>query len=188
MWSFLWASSEETYTTPVFLFLPLTTSTHSLTPDVGVLAHLGILRDYLGISQFSSAPVLSTRRPHQTPEPRGKGSAPQVCPADSASDAPAGGWRLPRPLLGFEHFAREAQRTRETFYLLDYQFIIKGQNSETAGWKRRRGQVCGKGLRPSMASPDPSCFPNLHVFTIWEALWKSLFPGLYGGVITGRTD
>ena len=45
---------------------------------------------------------------------------------------------------------------RETFYLLDYQFILKGYNSGTARCKRYTGQRMGKGRRASMPPPPVS--------------------------------
>lgn len=58
---------------------------------------------------------------------------------------------------------------REIFYLLHYQFIIKGCNSGTARWKRWIGPGMGKGLGVSMLSESTS-LPNLDVLTNPEAL------------------
>lgn len=61
---------------------------------------------------------------------------------------------------------------RETFYLLEYQFIAKGYNLATAG---RQGM--GKGSGASTPSPNASSppSPNLHLFTNLEALWNLPF-------------
>ena len=49
---------------------------------------------------------------------------------------------------------------RETFHLLDYQFIIKEYNSSIARWKWCTGQ--GHKLPCAQSTPLP---PNLHLFT-----------------------
>jgi len=49
-------------------------------------------------------------------------------------------------------------KLRETFYLLDYQFVIKGYNSRTARWKRSIGQGMEKGAR------------------IFHVLWAAILP------------
>ena len=59
---------------------------------------------------------------------------------------------------------------RETFYLLDYQFIIKGYNSGTARWKRCTGR--GVGRRHGVSMPSLSWVPlspNLQVISHPEA-------------------
>ena len=61
----------------------------------------------------------------------------------------------------------------ETFYLLDYQFIISGYNLGTARWKRCIGQDTGKG----MLSQSMLLFQNLHMFTNAEALQTLSFWG-----------
>ena len=65
---------------------------------------------------------------------------------------------------------------RATFYLLDYWFIIKGCNSETARWKRYRGQDMGEG-KASMPSVGTPLSPDLHLNTNLEALQTQLFWG-----------
>ena len=49
------------------------------------------------------------------------------------------------PSLGSINLLEPLTELRETFYLLDYQFIIKGYNSGTARWKRCTGPGMGKG-------------------------------------------
>ena len=63
---------------------------------------------------------------------------------------------------------------RATFHLLDYWFIIKGYNSETARWKRYKGQDMweDKASMPSVGTP---LSPNLHLNTSLEALQTQLF-------------
>ena len=45
------------------------------------------------------------------------------------------------PLFGFNEFVGWLTELREIFHVLDYQFIIKGNNSETAGWKSCVGKI-----------------------------------------------
>ena len=44
------------------------------------------------------------------------------------------------PSLGLINLLEWPTELRETFHLLDYQFIIKGYNPGTARWKRCTGQ------------------------------------------------
>ena len=60
---------------------------------------------------------------------------------------------------------------RETFYLLDYQLIMKGCNSGTVKWKRLIEQGMGKVSVPSLGANSV----NFHVFTKPEALRPSHF-------------
>ena len=75
--------------------------------------------------------------------------------------------RFQRPLLGSISLLTEL---RETFYLLEYQCIIKGCHSGTARWKTCIGQGMGKGH----AFPK-GISPNLHVFTNLEAVRTPAF-------------
>lgn len=52
---------------------------------------------------------------------------------------------------------------RETFYVLDDQFFIKGPNSGPTGWKRSTGRGLGKGTQD--VAP---LLPDLHVFSSLE--------------------
>ena len=45
---------------------------------------------------------------------------------------------------GVQLTCKSTSEVRETFYLLDYHFIIKGYTSGTAIWKRCLGQIMGK--------------------------------------------
>ena len=71
----------------------------------------------------------------------------------------------------------------ETFYLLDYQFIVRGYNSATARWKRWEGKVLVWRFQA-----ESSTLPNLHVFTNKEALGTLFFGFLWGLHYTGRSD
>ena len=64
--------------------------------------------------------------------------------------------------LGSNNLFEWLTELTETFYLLDYQFIIKGYNSRIARWKRHVGQGVGKDCGASVPSPGA---PHLHVFT-----------------------
>ena len=104
------------------------------------------------LTQFS----LSTSRWHQIPQV--KGSVLQYRPP-SPSDANRKLRLSPGlltdqlyirssndpPALGSINLLGHLTELRETFYLLDYWFIIKGYNSGTARWKRDIGQGMGKG-------------------------------------------
>ena len=76
----------------------------------------------------------------------------------------------PTPSLGWINLLEWLTDLRETFYLLDYRFIIKGCNSGTARWKRCRGQGMGKGHGASTPSPSVPLSWHLHVFTNSETL------------------
>ena len=74
------------------------------------------------------------------------------------------------PSLDLINLLEQLTELRETFCILDYQFIIKGYNLETARWKRCIGQGMEKGHRASMSFHSMPLSPNLHVFTNLEAL------------------
>lgn len=59
---------------------------------------------------------------------------------------------------------------RKTFYLMNYQSIIKRYYSGIGRWKGFTEQDMGEGLRPSMPSASTSFFLYLHVFNTLEAL------------------
>ena len=66
------------------------------------------------------------------------------------------------PTLGSINLLKGLTELRETFYLLDHQFIMKG----TARWKRCRGQGMGK----AQSFLALSISPHLRVFTNPKAL------------------
>ena len=69
--------------------------------------------------------------------------------------------------LGLINLLEQLPELRDTFYLQDYRFVIKG----AARWKRRIiAEYVGKGHRASMPSPGTPLSPNLHVFTNPELL------------------
>ena len=47
--------------------------------------------------------------------------------------------------MGLINVLERLTELRETFYLLDYWFIIEGYNSGTARWKRYTGQGTWEG-------------------------------------------
>ena len=87
---------------------------------------------------------------------------------------------LQTPSLGLINLLTEL---RETFYLLDCQFIIKRYNSGTATWKRSIGQGMWEGRGVSMSFPGELLSLNLHMFTNLEALQTTSL-WFYGGLIT----
>ena len=71
----------------------------------------------------------------------------------------------------------------ETFYFLEYGFIIKGIAQKQPN-ESNIGQGMGKGCRPSMPSPGMPPPLNIHVlFTHPEAL-NSILLGFYEGFLT----
>ena len=58
---------------------------------------------------------------------------------------------------------------RERFYLLDYQFGMKGYNPVTARWKKCIRQDMGKGQGASMTSLSMPPSSHLYMFTSLEA-------------------
>ena len=71
------------------------------------------------------------------------------------------------PSLGSINLLEQLTELRETFYLLDYQFIIKGCNSGTARWKRARHRA-RHGERAQSSR-------HQHKFTSLETLQSSPF-------------
>ena len=87
------------------------------------------------------------------------------------------------PSLGSINFLEWLIEVRETFYLLDHWFIIKGCNSGTARWKNYYvGQDMEKGHGVSMPSPGTSLSPKsgvptleaLHILFFWIFIEASL--------------
>ena len=76
---------------------------------------------------------------------------------------------------------------RETFYLLDYQFIVKGYNSGLARWQRYIDKVWRKATKTSCFVQVPLS-PDLHVFTNPEAPQTPPFSGFMEASLTGRMD
>ena len=70
--------------------------------------------------------------------------------------------------LGLLSLLKWLTKLKGTFYLLDYQFIVKGRNS-AASWKRYTG------LGASFPSPILLFYPNLYMLTNPETLWTSSF-------------
>ena len=130
--------------------------------------------------QFNLILILSAQKKHQTPQV--KGSVLQECPCPLIPTplqrlvATPGcrlffwptGYRLGISVtfsLGSIAFPEQLTEIRETFYLLDHQFIIKGYNSETARSKKCTGQVMWKGCGASLPSPRTRLSQQLHVLT-----------------------
>ena len=104
----------------------------------------------------------TTQGHHQIPQ--GKGSVPQ----DGHRAAPIPGhmyfWLAGyksevflTPSLVLISVLEQVTELRETFYLLDHWFVIRGYNSGTARWERCIGQVWGKG-------PELPCFSKHATF------------------------
>ena len=74
------------------------------------------------------------------------------------------------PSLGSINFLEQLTGLRETFYLLDYQFILKGFKSGKARGKRCIEQGGEKGGGASMPSLGSPLSRHLHVDTNLEAL------------------
>ena len=72
--------------------------------------------------------------------------------------------------LGSINLLQQLTELRETFYLLDHQFIIKEDNPGTVRQRSYIGQGIGKQHRTSMSSSGAPFSPNLHVSTNPEAL------------------
>ena len=72
--------------------------------------------------------------------------------------------------LGSITFLEQLTEIRETFYLLDHWFIMKGYNSETARSKKFTGHGVWQGHGVSLPSPRTQLSQCLHVFTSPAAL------------------
>ena len=108
-----------------------------------------------------------------------KGPVPQGCPHPSLwynrSEVPITPSSSLINLLKW--LTQKNTELRETFYLLDYQLIIKGHNSRRARWKRYTGQGTGKGHEIHMPSPGTPFSSPLHMFTSPETLQMPSFGG-----------
>ena len=72
--------------------------------------------------------------------------------------------------LGSFNLLEKLTELRETFYLLEHQFITKEYNSGTTRWRRCIRKGIGKKHRVSMFSWNTPLSPNFHVFTNVETL------------------
>ena len=61
--------------------------------------------------------------------------------------------------LGLINLLQWLMELRETFYLLDHWFVIKGYNSGTFRGKRCTGQVMGERAQSFLALSEPATFP-----------------------------
>ena len=64
------------------------------------------------------------------------------------------------PSLGLINLLELLTNLRETFSLLDHQFIIKGYNSGAAGWESCLGRGVGEGLRASLCLSEGTTCPK----------------------------
>ena len=126
-------------------------------------------------------------------DPTSKGSVLQDCHppppthllqmAVTGPGCPLGFWsigcrlrfQLPSPwvrliCLGSINLLKWLTELRDTLYLLDHQFIIKGYNSGKAQWKKCLGQDTEKKSRPSVPPPRLLLSPHLYMLTHLEAL------------------
>lgn len=84
------------------------------------------------------------------------------------------------PSLGSINLLEQFMEVRETFYLRDHQFVIKGYNSRKAWWRRCTGQGMGESVE--FPCPLQACdSPHPHVFNNPEALHT--LSSLHGGPI-----
>lgn len=72
---------------------------------------------------------------------------------------------------------------RETFYLLDYQFVIRVYSSGTARWKTWIGQGMGKGKELPYPLQAPSHLTPLRVHQLGSSL-NSILSDFYRGFTT----
>ena len=91
-----------------------------------------------------------------------------------ASGGPTRVQRFRGPFLGSMNLLTEL---RETFYWLDYHFIIRGYNSGTARWKMCLKQGKGNGHELPCPPRIPTSSPT------WK-LFKPVLLGFYRGFIT----
>ena len=88
------------------------------------------------------------------------------------------------PSLGLIDFLEWLPEFKETFYLLEYWFIIEGYNSKTAIWKRCIEQGMGKGCGASIPS---QCihFPQIFMCSPPKSNLNPVLLGFFcGGFIT----
>lgn len=87
------------------------------------------------------------------------------------------------PSLSLINFLEQLSKLRELIYSLDHWFIMKGDNSGTARWKKCKGQGVGKGVRSfhglhrCSTSQISTCFPTGKFFEPRPL-------GFHGGFIT----
>ena len=89
----------------------------------------------------------------------------QVQGVTRASGRPAVEWSFPPLSWGLVNLPERLTELRETFYLPDHQFTIRGYNSGTARQKGCTGQGVGKGHALQGAT-----LPIFHVITDLDAL------------------
>ena len=134
-----------------------------------------ILWHQLGVLQFNWILMLTTWRQHLIPQVKSSAvqdcrSPPQFrCQSQVHVAARASVWLAIGQRFQWRHSLPWVQliwwsgsQNLETFYLLDYQFIIKGYNSEQPDERGTQGKVCGKGVQSFWApcryhSPQISC-------------------------------
>ena len=103
--------------------------------------------------------------------------------AIGASDWPAIDQFPMTPSLGSINLLEWLTELREAFYLVDYQFILKGYNSGMARWKRCIGQGIRKGHRALMLSEQTTTHPlspNVHRprGSLFGLLWRLHYIGM----------
>lgn len=126
-----------------------------------------ILQHQLAVLQFSSLLSLSTWRQYQIH--RLRAHPHMTVPTSISSPGCYLGFWLPGyklevptiPYLGSMNLLELLKELRETFYLLDHRFIIKGYNSSTVGWKRCQGQGVREGHGASVPSLGTPLSPHI---------------------------
>jgi len=86
--------------------------------------------------------------------------------------------------MGSSNFLDKVTELRETFYSLDYQFIIKGYNSGTTRWKRCLGKGMERGCGAFNALSEHATFPKSPRVHQPRSSLSSVLLSFYGGFIT----
>ena len=89
------------------------------------------------------------------------------------------------PFLGLVDMLKQLTGLRNTFYLLDHQFAIQGNNSEIGRQKRYIRQVMGKRHGACIPPLRAQLFSKLHVFINLEASESCPFGCLLRSHFTG---
>lgn len=76
---------------------------------------------------------------------------------------------------GLINLLKRLTELRQTCYLLDHWFIIRGYNSGTTKWKRCIGHGMGKGHGAFLPSLGVSLSQQFHMFINLEVLLTSFF-------------
>lgn len=149
-----------------------------------------ILHHQLDILQVNSVLTLSTWKLYLMPEVKSSLPQDRLLPhfrCQSQLQVMGASNRLSEVLQSSSdsiNLLEQLPELRKTVYLLDYHFIIKWCNSETAGWKRYMGgKVCGRGCGASVPSSILPFSQHFYMFTNLGALNLILWEFLGGFVM-----